>query len=227
MYQNYRDFIQYLLSLQDLKYKEFHQKLTFTKYEIIGIRVPVLRKIAKEIAKNYSEDFLKCLGDKYYEEVFLEGLVIASLPEDKLLKYLPKYVNKIDNWAICDSFCNSLTIVKKDYQKYFEYFKEYLKSSKEFTVRVALVVLLNFYVNENYIEEIFKLVDEIKLDKYYVNMAVAWLLAECYIKYPDKTVNYLKVAKINNFTFNKTISKISDSYRVTKEEKEKLKKMRR
>jgi len=226
-YHNYNAFINYLKSLQDLKYKEFHSKLTFTKYEIIGIRVPLLRKIAKEIINSNYKKFLNDVGSLYYEEVFIEGLVITSLKEDELLNYLPKFIKKIDNWAICDSFCNSLKIVKKDYKKYFDYFKNYLKSNDEFTIRVALVVFLSFYVNEDYINEIFGLIDQITIDKYYVNMAIAWLLAECFIKYPKETDDYLTKSKINNFTFNKTISKICDSYRVSKEEKERLKSMRR
>jgi len=227
MFKSYKEFLDYLKSLQDFKYKEFHSRLTFTKYEIIGIRVPILRKIAKEISKENPIKFLNNVGNKYYEEVFIEGLVIANLPEEQLLRYLPTYIKKIDNWAICDSFCNSLKIVKKDSSKYFNYFKEYLFSKEEFTVRVGLVVLLNFYVNERYVKQIYKLIDQITLDTYYVNMASSWLLAECYIKYPEQTKEYLKITKINDFVFNKTISKINDSYRVTKEEKEFLKSQRR
>lgn len=227
MYQNYNSFIELLKSNQDLKYKKFHQKLTFTKYEIIGIRVPILRSIAKEIKKSDYQKFLKEVGRNYYEEVFIEGLVIASLPDNELFEYLPKYISKIDNWAICDSFCNSLKFIKKNPQKYFEYFKNYLMSDSEFTVRVGLVVFLNFYVSKEYLNEMFEQIDKIVLDKYYVNMAASWLLAEMFIKYPDETKKYLRVTKINDFTFNKTISKICDSYRVSKEMKEELKKLRR
>lgn len=227
IYQNYDDFVNYLKSLQDLEYKKFHQKLTFTKYEIIGIRVPILRKIAAYIIKGDYRKFLNEVGNKYYEEVFIEGLVIASLPEEELFHYLPTFIKKIDNWAICDSFCNSLKVIKNNPNKYFDYFKDYLFSNREFVIRVGLVIFLNFYVTEEYLKEIFKLIDQITLDKYYVNMAVSWLLAECFIKYPEETKEYLKITKINNFTFNKTISKICDSYRVSKETKERLKKMRR
>jgi len=227
MYQTYEEFISLLKSKQDLKYKEFNQKLTFTKYEIIGVRVPLLRNIAKDILKSDYERFLAEVNSNYYEEVFVEGLVIAGIPEDKILQYLPNYVSKIDNWAICDSFCNSLKIVKKAPQKYFEYFKNYLTSDCEFIVRTGLIIYLNFYITKDYICDIFKLVDKIPLDKYYVNMAIAWLLAECFIKYPEETLEYLRISKVSDFTFNKAISKINDSYRVSKEVKEKLKKMRR
>ncbi len=225
--KTYKEFINVLKANQDLKYRDFHKKLTFTKYEIIGIRAPVLRSIAKEIVKDDYKSFLNSVKSTYYEEVFIEGLVIASLPEEKLFNYLPKFISKIDNWAICDSFCSSLKIVKNDYPKYFSYFKSYINSGEEFKVRVALVVFLNFYIKEEYLKELFDLIDSITLDKYYVDMAIAWLLTEMFIKYPKETEIYLSITKINDFTFNKTISKICDSYRISREEKEKLKKLRR
>jgi len=223
----YQEFINSLKINQDLKYRDFHKKLTFTKYEIIGVRVPILRKLAKDICKYDYKNFLSNVGSSYYEEIFVEGLVISSLEENELFLYLSKFVDKIDNWAICDSFCSSLKIVKQNPNKYFEYFKDYLNSNSEFKIRVALVIFLNFYINEEYLNEIFSLIDKIKLDKYYVNMAIAWLLAESFIKYPEATKKYLNETKINDFTFNKTISKICDSYRVCKDEKILLKKLRR
>lgn len=227
MFQNYNDFINYLFSLQDLKYKEFNKKLTFTKYEIIGIRVPILRKIAKEIIKSDYHKFLDNGGTTYYEEIFIEGLVIAALPESEIMNYLPNYILKIDNWAICDSFCNSLKIVKINPLKYFEYFSIYINSEEEFSVRVALVVFLNFYIKKKYLNKIFNLIDQIKIDKYYTNMAIAWLLSEMFIKYPEETQKYLNKTKINDFTFNKMISKVCDSYRVSEEVKIRLKELRR
>lgn len=227
MFKNYNDFIKLLKSKQDKKYKEFHQKLTFTKYEVIGIRVPILRRIASEILKSDYHKFLSEVGSYYYEEVFIEGLVIASLKEDELFNYFDDYLKKIDNWAICDSFCASLKAVKKDPDKYFSNFEKLIMSNDEFVVRVALVIFLNYYVDKKYLNKIFDLIDKITLDKYYVNMASAWLLAELYIKYPNETEEYLKRTKVNNFVFNKTISKICDSYRVTKEMKIELKKLRR
>lgn len=227
MYQSYKDFINNLFLLQDLEYQKQSLKLTSTKYEMIGIRIPLLRKIAKDISKSNPFKFLEEVKDKYYEEVLIEGFVIASLDEKYFFDYFPKYISKIDDWAICDSFCNSLKFIKNNKKKYFDYFTNLLYKEQEFEVRVGLVVLLNFYVDKEYIKDIFTLINKITLDKYYVNMAIAWLLAECFISYPDITKEYLKVAKINNFTFNKTLSKIRDSYRVSKKEKEELRKMKR
>lgn len=226
--EEYSKYIEYLKKLSDEAYKQFHSKLTTTKYEILGIRVPMQRKIAKEICKGDIISFLECSKSSYYEEVMIKGLVLASIKDKELLlKYLDNYVSLIDNWAINDGFCNSLKIVNLDKEFWFSYFANYLKSSEEFRVRVGLIVFLSFYVEEEYLEKIFSLVDKITLDKYYVNMGIAWLLCECFTRYRDTTLNYLLKSKINTFTFNKTISKIRDSYRVLKEDKEFLNSLRR
>lgn len=226
--EEYSKYIEYLKKLSDEAYKQFHSKLTTTKYEILGLRVPMQRKIAKEICKGDIVSFLECSKSNYYEEVMIKGFVLASIKDkERLLKYLDNYVSLIDNWAINDGFCNSLKIVSLDKKFWFSYFANYLKSSEEFRVRVGLIVFLSFYVEEEYLEKIFSLVDKITLDKYYVNMGIAWLLCECFTKYRDSTLNYLLKSKINTFTFNKTISKIRDSYRVLKEDKEFLNSLRR
>jgi len=226
--EKYSEYISYLKSLADEKYKSFHSKLTTTKYEILGVRMPIQRKIAKEICKGDIISFLEFNSCNYYEEVLIRGIVLASINnKDLLLNYLDSYVEKIDNWAICDSFCNSLKIVAKDKEYWFKYFSNYLDSNQEFTVRVGLILFLNFYIEKEYVNKIFALLDKIRLDKYYVNMGISWLLCECFIKFREETLEYFKKSHINTFTFNKTISKIRDSYRVSLEDKEYLKSLKR
>mgnify|MGYP001145357609 CR=1 FL=1 len=226
--QTYQEYLAYLKSLKDENYKTFHSRLTTTKYEILGITVPMQRKIAKRISQSNREAFLKLNTETYYEEVMIKGLVLTSINEkEKVLNYLEDYVSLIDNWAICDSFCNSLKIVKTDKDFWFQHFKKYLNCKEEFKIRVALIIFLNFYIEENYLNEIFNLIDSIKIDKYYVNMGSAWLLCECFIKYREKTLAYLLKSKINTFTFNKTISKIKESYRVDNEDKAYLNTLKR
>ena len=225
---DYEKYILYLKSLSDELYKNFHGKLTTTKYEILGIRVPIQRKIAKIISKGNIKSFLEYQQNIYYEEVMIKGFVIASIKDkDLLLKYLENYISLIDNWAICDSFCNSLKIINEDENYWFSYFSKYLESSEEFRIRVGLIVFLNFYVKDKYLEKIFSLIDEITIDKYYINMGIAWFLCECFIKYRDKTLKYLLKSRVNTFTFNKTISKIKDSCRVSLEDKKYLQNLKR
>ena len=124
----YKEFINYLISLKDEKYKEFHSSLVLnSKYEMIGIRVPIMREVAKNIAKSNIEEFLKYSQNKYYEEIMIQGLVISHIKDEKTFyNYFKKYIIKIDNWALCDSFCSSIKIVRKHEEKYF---KEAIKLS--------------------------------------------------------------------------------------------------
>jgi len=223
--KNYQDFVEYLKSLQDSKYKEFHSSLVLnSQYEMIGIRVPTMKNIAKEIAKtSHIEDFLECAQDQYYEEIMIQGLVISHIKDEKLFyTYFQKHIHKIDNWALCDTFCSSIKIVEKHEEKYFKEAVQMALDKNEFISRVGLVIILNHFVNQKNLTMIFETLNQIESDLFYINMAEAWLVCELYIKYPKETTEFLKNHHLNKFTVNKAISKIHDSYRVSKEAKEKV-----
>lgn len=224
--ESYNEFLDYLLSLQDKKYREFHSCLTSTNLEIIGIRVPKLRSIAKKILCTDVEKFFSFVGNKYYEEVFIEGIVLSSCSEDILDKYLVKFIRKVDNWAICDSFCSSLKVVNEKQGKYWIYFTGLIDPMNEFQTRISLVVMMNYYLNDNYIDRVLYIVSCIKSDYYYVNMAISWLLSVAIINYKDKVIELLESRSLSKFVQNKTISKIRDSYRVDDDLKEYVKKFR-
>ena len=158
----------------------------------------------------------------------IQGLVIAHIKdEDIFYKHFNNYINKIDNWALCDSFCSSIKIVRKYENKYF---KEAIKLSlkkQEFISRVGLIIILNHFINKDNLDIIYNTLNKINSDKFYINMAEAWLVCELYIKYPTETLLFIKNNNLNKFTQNKAISKIHDSYRVNKEEKEYLNKHRK
>ena len=112
--ETYKSYIEYLISIKEDEYKEFHSKLCFTKYEILGIRLPIIREIVKQISKTNYIDFLNLTKSNYYEEVMIEGLIISHIKDELIFdKYFNNFINKIDNWGICDSFCNSLNIEHK------------------------------------------------------------------------------------------------------------------
>ena len=227
--ENYKEFVEYLKSLSDEKYKEFHSSLVLnSKYEMIGIRVPIMRNIAKQIAKTNIEEFLKVAQNKYYEEVMIQGLVISHIKDEaKFYEYFKCQIKKIDNWALCDTFCSAINIVEKYEDKYF---KEAIKLSinkKEFISRVGLVVILDHFIKEKNILEICEMLNKIDSDKFYINMAQAWLICEMYTKFPEETLIFIKNNNLNKFTHNKAISKIHDSYRVSKEDKEYLNTLRK
>ncbi len=223
----YQEYVKYLISLKDDKNKEFSKKLISTKYEILGLKIPQERDIAKLIVKGNYESFLDIAELKYYEEIMIYGFVIAYTKDINILdKYLDKYISLVDNWALCDSFTSSLKILKKN-NDYFNKAKELSLSNKEYKIRVGLTIILFQYVNENNLKEIFNILDNLKLDTYYVNMAAAWLLCDLFIKHRNETLKYIKHTKVNNFIFNKFISKCNDSYRVSKSDKEYLKSLKK
>lgn len=227
--ETYKEFIKYLKSLEDLKYKDFNKSIVLnSKYEMIGIRLPIMRDIAKKISKTNLEDFLKYSDNKYYEEVMIQGLVISNIKDEEVFyKYFKEYINKIDNWALCDSFCNSIKIVRKYEDKYFNEAINLSLKKEEFISRVGLIIILNHFINKDNLDMIFNILNKINSDKFYINMAEAWLVCELYIKYPNETLKYIKNNNLNKFTQNKAISKIHDSYRVSKDEKEYLNKFRK
>ena len=222
--EEYKKFIKYLISLQDKKYKEFHSSLVLnSKYKMIGIRVPIMRDIAKKISKTNIEDFLRFAKDNFYEEVMIQGLVISNIKDEKIFyKYFKKHIKKIDNWALCDSFCSSIKIVRKYEEKYFKEATKLSLNKDEFLSRVGLVIILNNFISKKNLNDIFNTLNKINSDEFYINMAEAWLLCEMYIKYRNETTEFIKNNNLNKFTQNKAISKIHDSYRVSKEEKELL-----
>lgn len=222
--KEYKNFIEYLKSLQDKKYKEFHSSLVLnSKYEMIGIRLPNMRDIAKKIAQSNIEEFLEYSNNKYYEEVMIQGLVISHIKDEKkFYKYFKKHIKKIDNWALCDSFCNSIKIVRKYEEKYFKEAINMALNEKEFISRVGFIIILSHFICKENLDIIYDTLNKVQSELFYINMGEAWLICEIYIKFPEETKKFLKKNNLNKFTQNKAISKIHDSYRVSKEEKEAL-----
>lgn len=219
-----------LKELQDKKYQEFHKNLCPGTLNIIGIRVPILRNYAKELLKKYKfEEIIKSLDNEYYEEILLEGMLIGLSKQnfETTVKHIENFVPKINNWAVCDTFCAGLKITKKHKEEMFEFLQRYLKSNKEFELRFAIVMLLDYYIDEQYLEKLFRIFDSIKSEKYYVQMATAWAISICLIKYYDETCEYLKTAKLDDFTYNKALQKAIESFRIAKEQKDFLRKMKK
>ncbi len=226
--KDYNLFIEYLFNIRDIKYKEFNSKIITTKYEILGIKSPVLKKMAREIFKGDYKSFLDINDNNYYEIIMLKGLVLGLIKNiSELEEYFNGYLNLIDNWALCDSFCASLKIVNKNKEYFLNIIDDLINSKLEYKVRVGLVLLLDFYVEKEYLDYIFECINKTESDFYYINMARAWLLCECFIKYQDYTLKYLDNNKLDKFTINKTISKIRDSFRVDKDKKEYILKYKR
>lgn len=218
-----------LFAMQDLKYKEFHGSLCPDMDNIIGVRIPKLREYAKELYKSNNLEDIK-IEDKYYEELVIQGMLIGfqtKAPIEEVIKQVKEFVPKINSWAVCDTFCAGLKITKKYQTEMFKVIKEYLKSKQEYEVRFAIVMLLDYYINDQYIAQVLQILNNISLDKYYVQMANAWAVSICLIKYYNKTLEFLKTTKIDDFTYNKGIQKAIESCRITKEQKDYLRTLKR
>lgn len=213
----------------DIKFQKFTETLIPNINNVLGVRTPVLRKLSKELYK--SGDFIKLFETPsiYMEENMLKGMIIGLFkkPVKEVLSHIQDFVPTIDNWAVCDCFCCSLKMTKDNLALLWNFIQPYFKAKNEFEIRFAYVMLINYYLIDEYIDKVLNLVDEFKDDRYYAQMAVAWLVSICYIKYPAKTEQYLKKSKLDSWTYNKSIQKICESLKIDKQTKEQLKLMKR
>ena len=157
------------------------------------------------------------------------GLVIGYMKEDfeTRLKYLDRFVPTIDNWAVCDCCCSTYKFTNKNLKEMFEYIQKYIVSKNEFEVRFACIILMDYYLVDEYIDTVFEIFNGIKLEKYYVQMGIAWAISEAFIKYEEKTRKFLKNNSLDKFTYNKALQKIIESNRVSKDVKAEMRGMKR
>ena len=217
-----------LNELADEKYKKFQRGLCPGTNDIMGVRLPLLKKLAKELVKENPIEFLNEYNCKVYEEKMIYGLVIGYMNEtiDIRLKYLKRFVSMIDNWAVCDSCSSTYKFTNKNLEKVFEFLQQYIRSKNEFEVRFVVIMLMDYYLTDKYIDKVFKIYNEISLDKYYVKMAIAWGISEAFVKNENKTREFLETNSLDKFTFNKALQKIIESNRTNKEIKEEMKRLK-
>ena len=213
-----------LLAARDLAYQKFMSKLLPGINNIIGVRVPDLRKISKKLQKNFWQEYLtETIHDsnQYHEETLIQGLVIATakMSLEERLHLIQAYIPKLNNWAQCDMFCSSLKEVKKYPKEYWSLATSYCQASTTYKLRFGIVMLLTYYTNEEYAHMALNMLKSIKSDDYYVNMAIAWAISIFYIKQPQLTLPVLCNNNLNDFTHNKSIQKICESLRVSQKEK--------
>ncbi len=224
---------QRLLSMQDRKYQNFHSVLCPGITNIIGIRIPVLRQLAMEISHGDAGRayLLKALREpfRYSEEATLCGMVLGLMKIDfaELLNYLELFVPRIDSWSICDVTCVGLKVFKKNKEQGRKFLQQYLNSSHEYELRFAIVMLLSYYHDDDYIDDTLCELNAVRHEGYYVKMAVAWALQLCFVKQREKTLLLLQKNTLDNFTYNKALQKCHESFRVTAGDKTLLQSMKR
>ena len=220
-----------LLLMQDKTYKDFHSKLmpTINLNSIIGIRVPVLRDYAKKLFKENSieslNSFLKNLPHEFYEENNIHAFIIEKINNfDECIFYLENFLPFIDNWATCDML--NPKIFKNNCEKLLEKIYQWINSDSVYTVRFAIGMLMRYFLDEKFETKYLDLVASINSEEYYINMMRAWFFATALAKQYEQTFPYIKNYSLDKWTHNKTIQKAKESFRISKEQKEELKKFR-
>lgn len=223
-----RDITKDLFELCDLEYKEFHSKLmpNINKENIIGIRVPVLRKYAKELFKSGEyKEFLNALPHRYYEENNLHAFLIEQIRDiDEVISQTERFLPYMDNWATCDCFMPQ--VYKKHKHKALCAAKRWIKSDKTFAVRYGIGILMKLFLDEDYKSEYALLVAGIKSDEYYVNMMIAWYFATALAKQQSDAVKILKERRLSPWVHNRAIQKAAESRRIADETKIYLKSLK-
>ena len=218
-----------LYELKDTKYQSFNSKLipNIDSSKVIGVKIPEIRALAKDIKDEpYVHEFLNELPHQYQEENILHGILLTLIYKDinLLLDKLDIFLKYADNWAVTDTICPKL--FKKYPDIVYNQIKKWLKSKDEYVIRFAVVSLLQFYLDDNFKEEILALVKNIKSDYFYVKMAIAWFYSFALIKQYDKTIKYFETKELDPWIHNKSIVKATESYRISNERKEYLKSLK-
>ena len=217
-----------LISCADEKYRLFMMRLIPGHENILGVRTPRLRHLAKQLAKDDWQSYFALNPHEYYEETLLNGLTIGYLTGDaeSVLEQVELFLPRIDNWAVCDSFCAGLKIAKTHSDLVWRYVGEKLKSKEAYVLRFSVVMLLDYYIDSEHIVNVLEMLDSVKHEDYYVKMAVSWAVSACYARFPKETMIYLQNNTLDNFTYNKALQKICESLKTDEATKKKLKSMK-
>lgn len=218
--ETYAEFVEYLKSQADEKYKTFSDGLVPGGDASIGVRVPVLRAAAKAVSKgNYSE-FLACAREDTREEIMVSGLVMALVkcPYPQMLELVKTYANKVKSWETCDIV--SFKGLKKYLPEFFADIEYFIYNDNPWVVRYGFGCLLEFYLTDEYIGRVLEYVDSVNSDFYYIQMMQGWLVATAAAKCRDKAMAFLADNHLNPTTQNMAVRKIRESNRISAEDKE-------
>lgn len=218
-----------LFELADEEYRIFSSALLPVTETLIGVRMPALRRLAREIAENDWRAFMTAYDSRYFEEFMLQGMVLGYVKADieELLAYAAEFVPKISCWSVCDSFCAGLKWTQKHKSRVWEFLQPYFAKSGEYEVRFGVVMLMDYYLEEEYTSQVLQRLDQVGHQGYYVKMAVAWTLATAYVRMRPQILAYFQEASLDDFTYNKALQKIIESRRVDPLDKAMIRQMKR
>ena len=214
-----------LFQLQDKGYRDFQSKLipTIPLETIIGVRIPAIRKLAKEYGKDpESVEFLKQLPHTYYDENILHALLVAEIKDyEACVKEVERFLPYVDNWSVCDIF--SPKVFRKNKDKLTDKIREWTASDHPYPCRFGMEMLMTHFLDEDFRVEYLEIPATVHSEEYYVNMMIAWFYATALANQWDATIGYIEDQRLDTWTHNKTIQKARESYRITPEQKEYLK----
>lgn len=218
-----------LFELSDEKNADFSAKLTpgIDREKFLGVRIPASRKLAKEIIKeNEHKDFLNSLPHKYYDENILHSILISEIKDyDECIKYIDEFLPYVDNWAVCDTM--SPKAFKNKHERLMNDILRWVDSDQTYTIRFGLKILMAHFLDNDFKNEYLKIPAKIKSDEYYINMMIAWFYATALAKQWDSTIVYVENGVLDKWVHNKAIQKARESYRITAEQKEYLKSLKK
>ena len=217
-----------LAEASDPELAAFNSKLTPGKDDMIGVRIPTIRDIAKKVVK---DDWSQILGSEpeSFEEEMLRGVVIATAPVStgERISLTEDFLRYVDNWATCDIFCNSWKIGKGDSDITWDYFSGLIDSGDEYRMRVSVIARMSLFKDEDHCRMLLEDIATHDHPGYYYRMGAAWAVSMVYIPYPEMTEELLRSRRMEAWTHNKAIQKIRESRRVSAERKEELRALRR
>lgn len=218
-----------LFALADEGYRQFQTPLlpSVDPARIIGVRTPVLRKLAKELADtDEAETFLHDLPHAYYEENNLHAFLVEQIKDyDACIAAIDAFLPYVDNWSTCDGW--SPKVFKKHPDELLLKIREWMASDLPYTVRFGIGMLQRYFLDERFDPTYLDWVAAIDCEEYYVRMMVAWYFATALAKQYDATLPYIEQGRLPHWTHNKTIQKAVESYRISTEQKTYLKTLKK
>ena len=218
-----------LIKLQDKGYRDMQVTIipTVDPDSIIGVRTPALRSLAKELSKREDvSSFLADLPHRYFEENQLHAFILSGIKDaEECIKLVDEFLPYVDNWATCDQM--SPKVFKKNKELLLEYVDKWIVSDLTYVKRFAVGMLMEHFLDEDFKTSYLTKVSKIRSEEYYVNMMIAWYFATALAKQYDAALPFIENQKLSIWTHNKTIQKAVESYRITPEQKEYLKSLKR
>lgn len=213
-----------LLERVEPEYGVFCKRLIPGDAKVLGVRKPFLHRLAKEISRGEWREWALSEDEEYQEEFLVKGYVLglSKLPFKELEPLVRAYVPRIANWEVCDGFCGALKAAGEAPDQFWPLVRDYAESGEEYEIRFGIVMMLTYYLQPQYLSQLFSAFDRARKETYYVRMAVAWAVSMCYVRFPKETEGYLESCGLDDWTWNKSLQKIVESLRIDGKTREKI-----